>query len=224
MSEQAISSAVSWTTTLETYFARTAEKAHGLSMMHKDAEGFVGTQRTGVDIPVIVLSGVTGFVSALSSSPLLSANQGVVSVALGCVSLFVGILNTTGSYYQFAKRTEGHRISAIQWGKLFRFLNVEMSLPREERMNPHDLLKMTKETYDRLQEISPLLPEKVVEKFKNKLAKYKDMDIGVPDEANGLERVTVYVETPEMAIKSQPTSPPATLTLRLPEKAVAVSI
>jgi len=193
-------------------------------MMHKDAEGFVGTQRTSVDIPVIVLSGVTGFVSALSSSPLLSANQGVVSVALGCVSLFVGILNTTGSYYQFAKRTEGHRISAIQWGKLFRFLNVEMSLPRDERMNPQDLLKMTKETYDRLQEISPLLPEQVVEKFKDKLAKYKDMDIGVPDEANGLERVTVYVETPEMSIKSPPISPPATLTLRLPEKATAVSI
>ena len=183
---------VSWTTALEQYFKTTGEKAHALGQMHLEAEQIVSGKRTAIDLPVIVLSGVTGFVSALSSSPMLSANQGIISVVLGIVSLFVSTLNTTGSYFQFAKRAEGHRIAGIQFSKLYRFLSIEMGLPRDERMQPHDLLKMTKESYDRLQEISPPLPDSVIDKYR---AKFKDeKDIAVPEEANGLERIQIFVE------------------------------
>ena len=123
---------------------------------------------------------------------MLSANQALISVVLGITSLFVSTLNTTGSYFQFAKRAEGHRIAGIQFGKMYRFLAIEMSLPRDERMQPHDLLKMTKETYDRLQEISPPLPDSITAKYR---AKFKDAkDIAVPEEANGLERIHIYTE------------------------------
>ena len=183
---------VSWTTALEQYFKSTGEKAHALGQMHMEAEQIVASKRTYIDLPVIVLSGVTGFVSALSSSPMLSANQALISVVLGITSLFVSTLNTTGSYFQFAKRAEGHRIAGIQFGKMYRFLAIEMSLPREERMQPHDLLKMTKETYDRLQEISPPLPDSTTAKYR---ARFKDeKDIAIPEEANGLERIHIYTE------------------------------
>ena len=183
---------VSWTIALEQYFKSTGEKAHALGQMHLEAEQVVSSKRTCIDLPVIVLSGVTGFVSALSSSPMLSANQALISVVLGITSLFVSTLNTTGSYFQFAKRAEGHRIAGIQFGKMYRFLAIEMSLPRDERMQPHDLLKMTKETYDRLQEISPPLPDSITAKYR---AKFKDAkDIAVPEEANGLERIHIYNE------------------------------
>ena len=183
---------VSWTIALEQYFKSTGEKAHALGQMHLEAEQVVSSKRTCIDLPVIVLSGVTGFVSALSSSPMLSANQALISVVLGITSLFVSTLNTTGSYFQFAKRAEGHRIAGIQFGKMYRFLAIEMSLPRDERMQPHDLLKMTKETYDRLQEISPPLPDSITAKYR---AKFKDAkDIAVPEEANGLERIHIYTE------------------------------
>ena len=181
---------VTWTPALEHYFKSTGEKAHALGQMHMEAEQIVSSKRTYIDLPVIVLSGVTGFVSALSSSPMLSPNQALISVVLGITSLFVSTLNTTGSYFQFAKRAEGHRIAGIQFGKMYRFLAIEMSLPRDERMQPHDLLKMTKETYDRLQEISPPLPDSITVKYR---AKFKDQrDIAAPEEANGLERIRIY--------------------------------
>jgi hypothetical protein len=65
-----------------------------------------------------------------------------------------------------------------------------MALPREERMTPTDLLKFTRDTYDRLQEISPLLPTEVLREFKHKFEKEKD--ISKPEEANGLEHITVF--------------------------------
>lgn len=199
---------VTWTIALEHYFKATGEKAHALGQMHMEAEQIVSSKRTYIDLPVIVLSGVTGFVSALSSSPMLSANQAVISVVLGITSLFVSTLNTTGSYFQFAKRAEGHRISGIQFGKMYRFLAIEMSLPRDERMQPHDLLKMTKETYDRLQEISPSLPDSITTKYR---AKFKgQLDIAVPEEANGLERIHIYEEpTTKIPIQDNAVSPVA---------------
>jgi hypothetical protein len=104
--------------------------------------------------------------------------------------LFVSVLNTAGSYYGWAKRAEGHRISAIHYARLYRAITVELALPREERMQPHDFLKYVKDQYDRLQEISPLLPTEVITEFQHKFANEKE--ISKPEEANGLEKITVF--------------------------------
>ena len=67
-----------------------------------------------------------------------------------------------------------------------------MSLPREERMTPKELLKYTKDAYDRLQEISPILPPEIISAFKREFNKPEYKDITLPEEANGLERIVVY--------------------------------
>lgn len=179
---------IHWTEMLEEYFASTGEKAHCLSWCHKRSEAMFSNRKTWIDLPVIVISGVTGFLSAGSTS--LFSNPTTSSVALGVASLFVSILNTAGSYYGWAKRSEGHRISAIHYARLYRFISVELSLPREERMQPNDFLKYVKDQYDRLQEISPLLPPEVISEFQTKFANEKD--ISKPEEANGLEKITVF--------------------------------
>ena len=183
---------VSWTGKLEEFFASSGEKAHCLSMMHKQAEALYSRRRNFIDLPVIIGSGVIGFLNAGSSTMFEDAK--ISSVALGVGSLVVGILQTINTYFNWSKRAEGHRISAIQYSKLYRFLCVEMSLPREERMSPSDLLKQTRDSYDRLQEISPMLPPEVIHDFKKKYG--KDTDISKPEEANGLEKIEVYVENP----------------------------
>lgn len=179
---------IHWTVKLEEYFASTGEKAHCLSWVHKQSETMYSNRRTWIDLPVIVGSGVIAFLNAGSSS--MFEDPKISSVALGIGSLCVGILNTMGTYFGWAKRAEGHRISAIHYSKLYRFITVELSLPREERMNPHDFLKYVKDQYDRLQEISPLVPQKVIQEFQKKFK--NETEISKPEEANGLEKITIY--------------------------------
>ena len=124
---------------------------------------------------------------------MFAGRQMEASMALGGISLFVSILNTMGSYFGFAKLAEAHRIAGIHYSKLYRFITVEMSLPRDERMNPPDFLKYTKEMYDRLTEISPVIPELVVKEFKEKFAD-ETQSISVPEQMNGLECIRVYSE------------------------------
>jgi hypothetical protein len=134
---------VSWSSQLEEYFASTGEKAHCLSWIHKRAEEMYAQRRTWIDLPVIIISSITGFLSVGSST--MFGDTELASIGLGVASLVVSVLNTTGSYFAWAKRAEGHRISSIQYARLFRFLCIEMALPRDERMSPKDLLKMVKD-------------------------------------------------------------------------------
>jgi hypothetical protein len=182
---------VHWTPRLEEYFAQTGEKASGLAWVHKRCEQIYNRQKTYIDLPVAIGSAVTGFIS-VGSTTMFAGQQQTASIALGAASLLVSILNTVGSYYGWAKRAEGHRISAIHYAKLYRFLAVELTLPRDERMTPTALLKYVKDQYDRLAEVSPLVPDSVVDEFKSKFSKYTD--VSKPEETNGLHKIEIYTD------------------------------
>lgn len=186
-----LSTSVSWNHRLEQYFASTGEKAHCLSILHKQAEAVYDRRKILIDIPVIIGSGVIAFLNA-GSSAMFGEETRISSISLGIGSLFVGVLNTIGSYFQWSKRAEGHRIAAIQYSKMYRFLNVEMSLPRQERMTPKELLKWTKDQYDRLQEISPIIPRDLIKQFKREFDKPEYADVSRPEETNGLEHIVIY--------------------------------
>jgi hypothetical protein len=186
-----IGASVTYNSRLEEYFASTGEKAHCLSVLHKQAEAIYDRRKIWIDIPVILGSGVIAFLNA-GSSAMFEGEARLTSIALGVGSLSVGVLNTIGSYFQWSKKAEGHRIAAIQYSKLYRFLNVEMSLPREERMSPRDLLKYVKDQYDRLQEVSPIVPTELIKQFKKEFNKPEYKNISKPEETNGLEHIVVY--------------------------------
>lgn len=195
---------ISWTVVLEEYFAQTGEKANGLAIMHKKAESIFSRRKVYIDLPVIVGSGAVAFLNAGSSS-LFSDHQ-LAATALGVGSLVIGVLNTVGTYFAWAKRAEGHRMSAIHYAKLYRFINVELRLPRDERMQPGDFLKYVKDQYDRLAELSPPIPSSVAQAFAQKMERYND--ISKPEETNGLNKIEVFVDSAHELSGIAPMSPP----------------
>jgi hypothetical protein len=182
---------VSWTEQLELYFKETAEKSECLSIIHRHAESIFTGRKVFLELPCIVLSAVVGFCS-VGSTYMFGGNQMLSSITLGVGSLFVSSLQTIGSYFAYPKRAEGHRISAIQYAKQHRFLVVELGLPRSERINPSTLLKLVRSDYDRLAEVSPMLPKESLDYFE---AKFKKYTVSKPPEVNGLESVKIYTDT-----------------------------
>jgi hypothetical protein len=123
----------------------------------------------------------------------------VSSIALGVVSLFTGVLSTLGSYFAWAKRTEAHRISSIQYQKISKFLAIELSLPKAERVAAKDILKITRDQIERLMEISPAVPESILVKYK---LRFKDItDVSHPEIIQGLKKVVINkYEEVQMAV------------------------
>ena len=211
---------ITWNDSLETLVAEEAEKCGGLSWLHAECERYFSFHTNLIALPVIILSTVNGFLSG--SSQTLFSNPQTSSIGLGVVSLFTGILSTVGSYFAWAKRTEAHRISSIQYQKISKFLTIELSLPKTERVAAKDILKITRDQIERLMEISPAVPESIVKKYHTK---FKDMvDVAQPELIQGLKKVRIHrllEDIPEdrvrvevvrahpavpMAIPSRPTS------------------
>lgn len=184
------SKTIVWQKKLEDYFCQTGEKAHCLSWLHKRAEEMYSARTIWIDLPVIILGTLNGAVSVGSQS--LFGNSEYASVGVGAVALVTAILSTVGSYFSWSRRAEGHRISALNYAKLYRFLTIELSLPQDERMSPADLLKYVKTEYDRLSEISPLLPPNVIADFKSRFNRPEYDNISKPEDANGLHAIQPF--------------------------------
>lgn len=175
---------------LEELIAEEGEKALCYSWMHSKAEALYSYRNNFIALPVIVLSTLAGTASIGSDS--LFGDSPFASVGIGLVSITVGVLNTIGQYFSWAKRAEGHRIAYIMYQKLYKFISVEMSLPRRERMSATDLLKVVREEVDRLAETSPSLPSNIILQFQNNFKKYTD--VARPEITNGLEKIYIFQE------------------------------
>jgi hypothetical protein len=184
-----ISGPILWSDTLEDYFRATAERAHGLSWIHKRSEARYSGLRNYIDLPVIILGVLNGATSVGSGS--LFDDPKMASIAVGIVAIIGAILSTISSYFKWAARAEAHRIASIQYGKLNRWLAVQLGLPRAERLTAAEVWKYCKQEYDRLVEISPIVPPEVIAEFQSKFNKPQYKNISRPIETNGLEAVIV---------------------------------
>lgn len=188
MGEESREGTVEWNPGLEELMASEGEKCRGLAWLHTQSELKYSRLNTYVALPVIILSTVTGLLSASSGSIL--PQDTTTSGILGGISAFVGILNTVGSFFAWAKRSEGHKVAYLTYSKLYRFICIEMSLPREQRMRANDFLKVVREQIDRLGEISPAVPPDIIKKFNEKFEDHPE--ITKPEITNGLEKVEIY--------------------------------
>lgn len=189
--EVSVTKTIHWNSRLEEFFVETGEKALCYAWCHKQAEAMYSNRTVWIDIPVIVLSTLTGSVSVGSQS--LFGDNAVAPVVIGGVVLLTSIMTTVSSYFAWARRAESHKQAGLSWAKLYRFLSVELALPRGERMSPTDLLKFVRTEYDQMMEKSPLLPRPVIVAFRDKFKDMKDK-VAFPEETNGLHSISVYSE------------------------------
>lgn len=151
---------------------------------------FFSKRNNYISIPVIILSTLSGTASVGSSS-LFEGETKLSSIVIGLVAIGVGILNTIQNYFGFARKAESHRIAYLHYSKLFSNIRVELSLPRDERMNPQDILKVLRESMERLAETTPTPPQHVLDMF-NRHFKDEDKSISRPVEVNGLQKIFIH--------------------------------
>jgi hypothetical protein len=191
---------ITYNSALEKLIAEEAERCSGLSWLHNKSEAYYAIRNSWIALPTIVLSTLVGFLSGTSTS--IFSNPMTASVGIGAVSLFTGVISTIGTFYGFAKRTEAHRIASIQYSKLGRFLSIELTLPKTERIVAKDVLKITKDSIERLLETSPAVPDVIIKQYKEEFKSYTD--VAHPDITNGLRKVFIYTREVASPIEESP--------------------
>jgi len=184
---------INWTKNLENYLKEIGEHSLCLSMLHKKCEAKFSSKALCIDLPVIVLSTLCGSLT-LSGKSLFADYEETALKIVGGFSLFSGVLGTIQAYFSYSRRAENHRNSYLEYSKLYRFIKVELGLPRLSRIRPKKLLAMINEAFERRQELSPIVPKDIINNFKKN---YKSSTIKRPPQINGLEEIQIYCKSEE---------------------------
>lgn len=182
---------IEWNDALEKLLCEEAEKCMGMAWMHNKCEIYFSNKNNWLQIPIIIISTITGAAS-VGSSTLFEGQQQAASVALGGASILVSILGLINSYFSFGKRAEGHRLSDVTYRQMHRLVNIEMSLPRHQRMAPKQLLRSIKDDLKRLSETMPRIPESIIERYKKEVINEEDERVAHPEITNGVHKVAAY--------------------------------
>jgi hypothetical protein len=180
---------ISWNSQLERIISDEGERSLCFVWLHTKAEKYYAKLNTYISLPVILLSTIAGAGSFGSQS--LFNNSQIANIVIGGMSITVAALNTVAGFFAWAKRSESHRIASSTYGKIYRFILIELALPRSERIAAKDMLKIVREQCDRLADTSPQIPDKIIQDFKKKFGD-STPDVKKPEITNGLDPIMVH--------------------------------
>lgn len=165
-----------WTDDEENILKGWADKATCFKWMHDKAYNKYYYQNAWLVIPVIIFSTMAGTANfAQERFPPEYVNLFVMII--GSINIISGVISTVGQFLKVSERLEGHRMATISWDKYARYIKLELNKSRTSRLNSNTLMKICKEQYDRLIEISPNIPTDIVNKFNRMIVKNTLEDI-----------------------------------------------
>jgi len=166
---------IEWTPEHENILIEWADKAMCYRWLHSKSNAMFSRLNAWYTIPVIVISTLTGTANfAQERVPLQYQNFFVMIV--GGFNITAGIITTIQQFLKITQLNESHRVSSIAWDKFYRNIKIELAKHPSERIDPKQMLKISKEEFDRLIETSPNIPEKIVNQFKTNFFKHDSYD------------------------------------------------
>ena len=180
-----------WSDEIEELLSEWGEISMCYAYLHNFSQRKYKKKYHHLQIPIIVLSTLTGTANFAIDSYIPKDFQSGFSAGVGSLNIFCGILGTLLSFLRYSEIYEGHRISALAWSKLGRSIEIELSLQDKKRKPCRDFLKVCRSEYDNLLESSPNIDLDIIQMF-NKKFNDKYPDVRKPLVCNGLKAITPY--------------------------------
>ena len=180
-----------WSDEIEELLSEWAEISMCYSYLHNYSTRKYRKKYHHLQIPIIVLSTLTGTANFATDSYVPEPLQHGFSAGVGTLNIACGILGTLLAFLKYAEIYEGHRISALSWSKLSRNIEIELSLQDIKRKPCRDFLKICRSEYDNLLESSPNIDLDIINFF-NKKFDGKYTGVRRPIICNGLKAIKPY--------------------------------
>lgn len=178
-----------WKEEEEELLRQWADKAQCYQWLHVRARDVYQKKNSWYTIPVIVISTFAGTAN-FAQERFSEEDRKYVAIGVGSLSIIAGIISTISQFLKVSELNEAHRIAALSWGKFYRSVKTEISRHPLDRTNPTIVINSNKEEFDRLVEISPPLPKKVITEFNRKFKNLQELT--KPEVCDSLTPTTAY--------------------------------
>ena len=187
-----------WKEEEEDLLKRWADKSQCYQWMHSKSREIYQKKNAWYTIPVIIISTVTGTAN-FAQERFSESQRPYANMTIGALSIIAGIITTISQFLKVSELNEGHRVASLSWGKFYRELNTQLIKHPLDRKDPEQFMEYCKEEYNRLVEISPPMPKKIIETFKSKF-KNKD-ELSKPEIGDFIEATKIFDMTEEERTK-----------------------
>jgi|688.fasta_scaffold633939_1 hypothetical protein len=199
---------VDYTDEFEQLLKDEAERAESMGILHQMSGVLYSKYSNYINVPVILLSSAVGFLSPIK----IFEDQ---SIFLGAMSLFISAIKTIDNYFDLTKRAEGHRQTALNYIRISKYIEIQLSLERECRMVATDLLNLITNDIQNLKDSELQIPSIVIKRF---LLKYQSETTKLPAICNGLTTIkinkNILTPKPEAFIINMPPNSPVSLEMK----------
>lgn len=180
-----------WHESHELVLVELSEEAQINAYLHKRAYEHFSRRNVQFQMPIIILSVLSGSANFISSSSKFADYQPFIVLGVGGVSILTSIISSVSQFLKLGEYAEGHRIAYSSWEKYYARLNIQLKLKRENRDPANDFTSTAQAEYLRLKEMSPGVPTHISENVrrKNKVAL---KNIHAPVEVTGFRPVRPF--------------------------------
>ena len=178
-----------WKEEEELIIKQWADKAQCYQWMHSRCRQIYQKKNAWFTIPVIIISTITG--TANFAQDRFPENiKNYIIMGIGTLSIIAGIITTIYQFLQISELNEGHRVAVLSWSKFNNSLKTTILRHPLDRISPNEAIKIYKDEYERLIEVSPPIDNKILVLFNNKFK--KNIELIKPEVCNKLVSTQVY--------------------------------
>ena len=178
-----------WKKTDENLLEEWADHGKSFRWMHEQARLKFWKKNIQFQVPVIILSTLTGAAN-FAQERVDPAYQGYYAIVVGFFNIIAGIIATIQTFLKVSESLEGHRVASVAWGKYYHNVKTELQKEPEDREDVVDFMKYAKMEYEKLVEQSPPIPPAIVERLKSNINK-SDVHVYLPPNAGVFERIEI---------------------------------
>ena len=187
---------MTWHDSLEKIFSDLGDEAQINASLHQKSFKHYYRKSVKFQLPIIILSVLSGSGNFVSAS--FPEHQEMMILIIGGVSILTSVISSIAQFLKLSELSEAHRISYVSWEKFYSNIKYQMMRKRKDRDNIKEFLSNVFSEYQRLKEISPLIPEEIASTIK----RIRDKDMYIPFILNKFEHVKPYDDTPSPSSSS----------------------
>jgi len=157
-----------WKKTDERLLEEWADHSRIFRWMHDRSRTKYWHKNISFQIPVIILSTITGAANFAQDRIALEW-RGYYALIVGFTNIIAGVIATIATFLKVSEFLEGHRVASISWGKYYHNVKTELQKEPDDRENVVDFMKYAKMEYEKLVEQSPPIPHDIIVRFRNRI-------------------------------------------------------